>query len=107
MMKDFTDYFIYLLFEIIVICVAISYFGFSFHSGLFLTIYFILSPTLIYVKHFGLGRFSTKYKDTLMYNLQKVIRKKMKSTRLDKVYLITYILLIFFGISLIIFNMKL
>jgi len=105
-MKDFTDYFIYLLFEIIVGYVAIAYFGFSFHAGLFLTIYFVLSPTLIYIKHFGLGRFSTKFKDTLMFNLQRVIQRKTNSTRLDRIFFTTYLLFIFFGLLLILLNMK-
>lgn len=99
-MKNYTDYVIYLVFEIFKSIIIIYFFGLNKTAGIILTIFSILSPILIYVKYKGLGILEKKFKDTRMKNILNVLNKKKSSSKIDKVTFVSYFVFIFFGILL-------
>jgi predicted nucleic acid-binding Zn ribbon protein len=103
-MKGYTDYIRYLIFELIAISIMIYYFSFTSATGVFLTIYFVLSPWLLYIQHKGLGFLEAKLEDTGLYNIRNVLDRTKKSSKLDRIYFITYLTFILFGVLLMFFG---
>lgn len=100
-MKNHTDYAIYLVFEIFKSIIIIYFFGLTKTAGIILTVFFILSPILIYIKYKGLGILEKKFEDTRMKNILNVLNKKQASSKIDKITFVSYFAFIFFGIILI------
>lgn len=109
MIEDKTDYIVYIIAQLIISYAIIHLFDFTKISGLILSVSYATYPSLTYIRYYGfryigLRFMEVEFRDTEMNNIRKVLDRKRKSSMLDKVYFITYLMFILFGVGLVIFG---
>lgn len=102
-MKDFTDYFVFTGLKIILIVALLYYMGINLLSSFLLLITLIIFPFFSYIRYIGLEPSKSNFEDSELSNYSRVIRKKYKSTLIDKVCFMTYLIFILFATILMLY----